>query len=128
MNANAAATALLFAVYTACASAGLLMFKYGWPRFAAALGDGSWLGRPLLVPATGALLYAMSFLLWLAVVARMPLTVAYPVAIGLTLLAITAGAVHWLGETLTASPPGGRSTGARRHRAAVALNLRTSHR
>jgi multidrug transporter EmrE-like cation transporter len=103
MNAKAAVTVLLFAVYTACASAGLLLFKHGWPTFAAALGDGSWLGRPLLVPAAGAVLYATSFLLWLAVVARMPLTVAYPVAIGLTLLAITAGAVHWLGETLTAS-------------------------
>ena len=35
------------------------------------------------------------------IVSRLALTIAYPVAIGLSLVAITAGSVVWLGESLT---------------------------
>jgi multidrug transporter EmrE-like cation transporter len=104
---SSSTTALLFVIYTACTSAGLLLFKQGWPRFAEALGRGVWLGPATAMPATGAVLYVTSFLLWLVIVSRMPLTVAYPLAIGLSLLVVTAGAVYWLGEAVTAAHLGG---------------------
>lgn len=97
-----AATVLLFAVYTACTSMGLLLFKRGWPAFAEALGNRTPWRSAALLPAAGAALYVVSFLLWLVIVSRLPLTVAYPVAIGLSLVAITLGAVLWLGEPLSA--------------------------
>jgi multidrug transporter EmrE-like cation transporter len=101
VNSNPVFTVALFAVYTVCTSAGLLVFKYGWPRFAEALQGGQWLSRAAMLPALGAMLYVTSFILWLVIVSRMPLTVAYPLAIGLSLLLVTAGAVWWLGEALT---------------------------
>jgi len=56
-----------------------------------------------LLVALGAGLYATSFLLWLMIASRLALTIAYPVAIGLSLVAITAGSVVWLGEPLPAT-------------------------
>ncbi len=101
MNARWAVTVTLFAAYVACTSAGLLLFKAGWPRLAQAFAEHAPLWRPAAIPALGACLYVTSFLLWLAIVTRLPLTIAYPIAIGLSLLAVTAGAVAWLGESMT---------------------------
>jgi drug/metabolite transporter (DMT)-like permease len=92
---------LLFEIYTICTSAGLLLFKHGWPSFSAAMQRGDWMGPASIAPAVGAALYVTSFLLWLVIVSRMQLTVAYPLAIGLSLLIVSAGAVWWLGESLT---------------------------
>jgi multidrug transporter EmrE-like cation transporter len=95
------AVVLLFAAFVAATSSGLLVFKYGWPGFQDALASGRWFSRSALLVLLGAGLYATSFLLWLIIVSRLALTVAYPVAIGLSLVAITAGATVWLGEPLT---------------------------
>jgi drug/metabolite transporter (DMT)-like permease len=98
---------LLFAAFTFCTASGLLLFKHAWPEFHAAWTDGrAWSKHGLLV-AAGASLYATSFLLWLVIVSRLPLTVAYPVAIGLSLVAISAGAIHWLGEPFSWTRAGG---------------------
>jgi multidrug transporter EmrE-like cation transporter len=94
-------TVLLFAIYTVCTSAGLLLFKHAWPSFSAALRRGDWVGPASVAPVVGAALYVTSFFLWLVIVSRMQLTVAYPLAIGLSLLMVSAGAVWWLGESLT---------------------------
>jgi multidrug transporter EmrE-like cation transporter len=53
--------------------------------------------------AVGAALYAASILIRLVIAIRLALSFAYPVAVGLSLIAITAGAVVWLGETVTLS-------------------------
>ena len=89
-------------LFTACSATGLLLFKHGWPRFVEGLkgGDG-WLSLAI-VPTVGAALYGVSFLVWLFIVTRLPLTIAYPVAIGLSLIAVTIGSVAWLGEPLSA--------------------------
>jgi drug/metabolite transporter (DMT)-like permease len=92
---------VLFAVYTVCTSAGLLLFKWSWPGVRAAFQRGDWAGPASIAAAGGVALYVTSFLLWLVIVSRMPLTVAYPLAIGLSLLLVSAGAIWWLGETLT---------------------------
>jgi multidrug transporter EmrE-like cation transporter len=104
---RSAAAALLFTMFTACSAGGLLLFKRGWPAFARAISVGEWWSRSVLMPAAGAGLYAASFIIWLIIVSRLPLTIAYPVAIGLSLVAITFGAIVWLGEPLTAMRLGG---------------------
>jgi multidrug transporter EmrE-like cation transporter len=115
-----AGAALLFVLFAGCSSAGLLLFKYGWSQFAQGGAAGKWWSIPAILTALGAALYAASFLIWLVIVSRLPLTVAYPVAIGLSLVAITFGAVFWLGEPLSAL----RFAGATLILAGIALIVR----
>ncbi len=103
METRVGMAVLLFAAFTVCTSCGLLLFKYSWPSFQEALAAGRWWSRQTLIVVVGVGLYASSFLLWLLIASRMPLTIAYPVAIGLSLVAITIGAAVWLGEPLTAA-------------------------
>jgi multidrug transporter EmrE-like cation transporter len=98
-----AITILLFTVYVITSSTGLLLFKHHWPNLAHALSRGNALGQSIVGPLAGVVLYATSFLLWLAIVSRMPLTIAYPIAIGLSLVAVMLGAAYWLGEALNAT-------------------------
>ena len=49
----------------------------------------------------GMLLYAFSFLLWIVIVARLPLTTAYPIVIGLTMAGTVLGGVVILGEVVS---------------------------
>lgn len=102
MEAKPAGAILLFAVFTTCSAGGLLLFKHGWPRFAQAVAEGSWFSQPVMVTLFGVALYGASFLVWLVIVSRTPLTIAYPIAIGLSLVGITFGAVLWLDEPLSA--------------------------
>ena len=102
METRVGTVILLFVVFTVCTSCGLLLFKHGWPSFQEAVQTGRWWSRETFVVALGAGLYAASFLVWLFIASRIPLTVAYPIAIGLSLVAITVGAVVWLGEPLSA--------------------------
>ena len=120
MEVRSAASLALFLLFTGCSAAGLLLFKHGWPRFFTALNDGSAWASLAILPAVGAALYAVSFLVWLVIVTRLPLTVAYPVAIGLSLVAVTIGAVVWLGEPLSAI----RMLGAALVLAGIALIVR----
>jgi len=110
----------LFAAFTLATSGGLLLFKYAWPGFQSGVASGSWLSRSALLVAVGAGLYAASFVLWLVIASRIALTIAYPVAIGLSLVAITTGATLWLGETITLA----RASGAALIVAGIVLIVR----
>ena len=103
MEVRSGAALALFSLFTVCSAGGLLLFKRGWPELAQAFRGGDAWASPAILPATGAILYAVSFLVWLVIVTRLPLTIAYPVAIGLSLVAVTLGAVVWLGEPMTAA-------------------------
>ncbi len=92
---------LLFLAYTVCATVGLLIFKQAWPVFHDAFEAGSWWTRATALVAAGAGLYAASFVIWLSIASHLPLTIAYPVAVGLSLATIMLGSVLWLGEPLT---------------------------
>ena len=91
----------LFAGYVLCSSCGLLLFKAGMPAFETAFAAGRWWTRASAPVFIGAALYAISFLIWLVIASRVQLTIAYPLAIGLSLAAITAGAAVFLGEPLS---------------------------
>lgn len=94
--------ASLFAAYVAASSLGLLLIKeaaghLSLTHISAALLREAGTGALL----SGALLYGASFLLWICILSRVPLATAYPLAIGLTLLFTTLGAVFILGERPT---------------------------
>jgi multidrug transporter EmrE-like cation transporter len=89
----------LFIVYVATSSAGLLMIKHALGR---AGGTLLALTPDSLQLAGGFCLYIVSFVVWMRILARMPLSTAYPIAIGLTLAFSTTGAAILLGERLGA--------------------------
>jgi multidrug transporter EmrE-like cation transporter len=96
-----AVTTLLFVIYVVASSVGLLIVK-------GSIGSAVLmpLRAALASPATWHLLlgcgfYGLSFTLWIVVLSRMPLTVAYPISIGLTMVGTTLGAVMLLGEAMS---------------------------
>ena len=94
-------SALLFVGFALATSAGLLLVKAWIPEAHQAWQDGHRYARPLLLVAAGAGLYIASFGIWMVIVARMSLTVAYPIAIGAALVLLTLGARVFLGESIT---------------------------
>jgi multidrug transporter EmrE-like cation transporter len=55
---------------------------------------------PLLQLGAGALLYIGAFAVWLVILSRMELSIAYPVAVGLTLVFVTVGSTLVLNEAI----------------------------
>ena len=92
----------LFAAYVATSSFGLLLLKRSLSRIRAAGGAMLVVSPDTLLLAAGFALYVVSFALWVRILARLPLSTAYPVAIGLTLAFSTTGAVLLLGERVGA--------------------------
>lgn len=85
---------ILFAAYTLASTAAVMLIKqfvgpalHGWK-----IAPG--LSAPLALLAVGAALYGCSFLLWMFILSRTELSIAYPVLIGATLATTTLGA--WL--------------------------------
>jgi multidrug transporter EmrE-like cation transporter len=93
--------ATLFVLYMLASSLGLITLKgalgrlSGMPRL-------SPLSPALLQLLVGFILYAASFIVWVRILAKLQLSTAYPVAIGLTLAGSTIGSVVLLGEKLNA--------------------------
>ena len=94
---------LLFAGYTLFSVAGLLMLKNWMPLARAEISDGRWLTVETFGAVLGASSYIASFLVWLVILYRVPVSRAYPVAIGLTLTFTALGSRFLLGETLAVS-------------------------
>ena len=92
---------MLMAIYTIASVGGLLLLKTGLPGLRGALtSSGSWV--PLSQVGGGGLLYVISFGLWMAILSRIDLSVAYPIAIGLTFTFLTVSSVLLFGEVLSA--------------------------
>jgi multidrug transporter EmrE-like cation transporter len=97
---------LLFAIYTMASVSGLLLLKSGLP----ALRGAGVLAAPRLALAEvggGGMLYVVSFGLWMVILSRVDLSVAYPITIGLTITCIAIGSVLLFGEALTPLRLGG---------------------
>jgi multidrug transporter EmrE-like cation transporter len=93
---------LLFGIYAIGSVASLMLIKHWLPEAQAALRIGNVFTMPGLFVCSGAFLYIVSFLVWMVILARNDLTVAYPIAISLTLLLSTLGAAMLLGEPVSA--------------------------
>jgi multidrug transporter EmrE-like cation transporter len=86
-----------YAGYTVLSVWGLLLLK---PALTPMAAGGPVTAAGVLQAAAGLLIYTVSFALWLVVLARQPLSVSYPVAIGLTLAASAVAAAWRLDEAL----------------------------
>jgi multidrug transporter EmrE-like cation transporter len=93
--------AVLFCVYTAASVAGLVIIKAGLAPAQAAWRAASFLVAPTFIVGIGSMLYIASFLIWLVILGRNDLSVAYPIAIGLTLVFSTLAARIVIGEIVS---------------------------
>ncbi len=93
-------TIILYVGYTLCSVAGIIIIKSAFPDILAARSAGMIKWAPLIQLGIGAVLYVISFGLWMVILSRYPLSMAYPVAIGLTLGFSTLIAFLFLQETI----------------------------
>jgi multidrug transporter EmrE-like cation transporter len=92
---------LLFAAYTAMSVTGLILLKIASPALGRGLaGQVGWM--PLLQLGVGALLYVGAFAIWLVILSRVELSIAYPVAVGLTLVFLSIASTLVLNEAIGA--------------------------
>jgi multidrug transporter EmrE-like cation transporter len=80
---------------------GLILIKQWLPAATAAWRAGVGMLTPGLMVGMGSGLYILSFMLWMVILARNELSVAYPTAIGLTLVFSTLAATFVLGEQVS---------------------------
>ena len=92
----------LFAIYTIASTVGLVVVKSTLPKVQFAPLPGSLLTSAFLQFTCGFVLYVVSFGVWIVILARFPLSMAYPVAIGLTMAGSAVAAVFVLNEAFGA--------------------------
>jgi drug/metabolite transporter (DMT)-like permease len=90
----------LFAAYTLLSVSGMVLIKHAVPGLKSALSAGSSPVASASLVAAGAAMYVLGFGLWMVILARTPLTIAYPIAVGLTIAFSAIAAVLVLGEPL----------------------------
>jgi multidrug transporter EmrE-like cation transporter len=91
----------LFATYTIASVAGLILLKSNMTAAKELIIRMDMMAVPVLFMIAGAFLYIGSFAVWLVILERNELSVAYPIAIGLTLVFSTLTASILLSETLS---------------------------
>ncbi|WP_408952601.1 DMT family transporter [Lysobacter sp. Hz 25] len=93
---------LLFLIYTSLSVGGMVLVKYALPALKASWEQQhQFLNLPGLLVATGAAMYVFSFLTWMVILARAPLSTAYPIAVGLAISMSSLCAVFILKEQLS---------------------------
>lgn len=90
---------LLLALQSFISAAGLILLRWSMPQ----LLPKFFSAPPLALTGgfIGMLFYAGSFLLWMFILSKNPVSFAYPVTIGLTLGFTVLGSVFLLGEKVT---------------------------
>lgn len=90
---------LLLSVQSVISAFGLLLIRSSMPQI---LSKGFQAGiMPILGGGLGVLFYAASFLLWMFILGKNPVSFAYPVTIGLTTLITVSGSVLFLKESVS---------------------------
>jgi multidrug transporter EmrE-like cation transporter len=74
-----------FAGYVVLGVLGLVLLRANLSTAGALVRSGELMRGPVVFALLGALSYGASFVLWLVVLAKVPLSVAYPVAVGSTI-------------------------------------------
>ena len=90
-----------FLAYVVLSVAGLVLLRANLADAVALVRSGDYLSRGVVLGAGGALCYAVSFALWLVVLANVPLSQAYPLAVGSTLAFSSLLAWALLDERMT---------------------------
>jgi multidrug transporter EmrE-like cation transporter len=89
---------ILIVVQAVISGAGVLLLRYASQRFS---GLGTTQIQALVAGGLGALMYGVSFLLWVYILSKTPATYAFPLTIGISLAVTTVGAVALFGEQLS---------------------------
>ena len=92
----------LFGIYAIASTIGLVVVKSTLPTLQLVPLPGSLLTSAFLQFTCGFVLYVMSFGVWIVILARFPLSMAYPVAIGLTMAGSAVAAIVVLNEAFGA--------------------------
>jgi multidrug transporter EmrE-like cation transporter len=92
----------LIATYTVTSTAAIMLIKQQIRPAIDIFKISPNLSIPALLLILGAILYGCSFMLWMLILARIQLSVAYPIVIGATLMATTVGSYLVLKEPLPA--------------------------
>jgi drug/metabolite transporter (DMT)-like permease len=88
----------ILGIYAVISSLGLLSLRAAMVPALPALRRHDWGAVPWFMLLGGASLYAVSFLLWLIVLAKLPVAVAFPVAVAVTVTLATLGSMIVLSE------------------------------
>jgi len=92
---------LAFILYTIFSVVGLVMMKKYLPIITSEYSSGNLVPQNILLFSIGAVLYILSFIMWLVILHQFPLSLAYPVAIGMTLTLTSITSVIFLAEPIT---------------------------
>jgi multidrug transporter EmrE-like cation transporter len=92
---------LLFSLYTAASVGGLVLMKYGLMQSRSLAHARAIFTPQMIFVVIGGALYVVSFLTWLAILSRYELSLAYPVAIGVTLAFTTIASFLVFAESLS---------------------------
>lgn len=101
MNTLPGKTILLLAAYAITSSAAVLLLRKGLPQAVDAFRNREFAHGLSLYMTGGALLYAVSFVFWLLILARTYVTIAFPLALAIATTLTVSGAVAFLGEKLS---------------------------
>lgn len=89
----------LFAAYTVMSVVGLVLMRLGLPATSReGFDQASW--ASILQVGGGAALYLGAFAVWLLILSRIELSIAYPIAIGLTLVLVSLSGALILKEPI----------------------------
>ncbi len=88
-----------FLVYAFASTAGLILIKRALPDAINSFHGGRLIETMTPSMVAGVTLYVLSFAVWILILSRESLSVAYPIAIGLSTLGTLVGAVLILGES-----------------------------
>jgi drug/metabolite transporter (DMT)-like permease len=91
--------ALYVLIYAALNTAGLLLLRVGLKDKSGGSGLVHVVTRPHVI--IGLVLYGLGFVTWLASLRQYPLTVVYPVFVGVSYVSVLAGSVVILHESLS---------------------------
>jgi len=94
-------TPALYAAYTLFSVCGVVLIKHAAPLLKTAMASGAAIFQPALLVGAGAVMYIGGFLVWMVILSREPLTVAYPIAVGLTMLFSSILAIVLLRESVS---------------------------
>ncbi len=92
---------LLLLLHGALGSLGLALMKLHLAPARSSVLNGALMDNSVMFAAAGIGLYVASFLLWLTIVTKMPLSYAYPMSVGITLLATSLLAIFFLAESIS---------------------------
>src|SRR3954471_24137358 len=92
----------LYFVYATASVSGLILIKASIPAAKALLfNQRNYLNTPVLLIFLGGMLYVASFSIWMIILSRNDLSVAYPIAVGITIVMTIVGAGIILSENIT---------------------------